>query len=212
MNKGLFISFEGPDGSGKSTQLALLKSYCQEKGYEILCTREPGGTAISEKIRELLLDYRNTEMIAEAEALLYAASRAQLVKQVIKPALEEGKIVLSDRFMDSSIAYQGFGRKLGDGVRLINEFAVQGLQPDLTFFLDLDPKEGKNRVLALGKPDRIEGEAMNFHYAVYEGYKELCKHYAFRYVRIDASLPKEEIANIIQEKVDSYVAKRSQTK
>ncbi|MBR0114039.1 MAG: dTMP kinase, partial [Firmicutes bacterium] len=110
MKRGIFISFEGPDGSGKSTQIRLLTEYCKEKGLEAVTVREPGGTAISEKIREIILDKKNSEMSPVAEALLYAASRAQLVEQIIRPALEEGKMVLSDRFMDSSIAYQGYGR------------------------------------------------------------------------------------------------------
>lgn len=207
--KGIFISFEGPDGSGKTTQIQLLAEYCKEKGLKTIATREPGGTPISEKIREIILDNRNKEMAPAAEALLYAASRAQLVDQVIKPALEEGTIVLSDRFMDSSIAYQGYGRGLGDGVRTINEFAIQSLQPDLTFFMNVDPAVGKKRVLAEGAPDRMESEAMTFHRAVYNGYVELSKIYKDRYVVIDGTKSIEEIAAIIRGCVEKYVAERA---
>lgn len=207
--KGIFISFEGPDGSGKTTQIQLLADYCKEKGLKTIATREPGGTPISEKIREIILDNRNKEMAPAAEALLYAASRAQLVDQVIKPALEEGTIVLSDRFMDSSIAYQGYGRGLGDGVRTINEFAIQSLQPDLTFFMNVDPAIGKKRVLAEGAPDRMESEAMTFHRAVYNGYVELSKIYKDRYVVIDGTKSIEEIAAIIRGCVEKYVAERA---
>ncbi|MCF0151059.1 MAG: dTMP kinase [Firmicutes bacterium] len=207
--KGLFISFEGPDGSGKTTQIRLLTEHCTQKGLKVLSTREPGGTPISEKIREIILDNRNKEMAPAAEALLYAASRAQLVDQVIKPALQEGTIVLSDRFMDSSIAYQGYGRGLGDGVRVINEFAIQDLQPDLTFFLNVDPAVGKKRVLAEGAPDRMESEAMTFHNKVYQGYLELSRIYQDRYVVIDAARSIEEIAELIRTRVDAYVAERA---
>ena len=209
MKRGIFISFEGPDGSGKTTQIQLLADYCKEKGLKTIATREPGGTPISEKIREIILDNRNKEMAPAAEALLYAASRAQLVDQVIKPALEEGTIVLSDRFMDSSIAYQGYGRGLGDGVRTINEFAIQSLQPDLTFFMNVDPAIGKKRVLAEGAPDRMESEAMTFHRAVYNGYVELSKIYKDRYVVIDGTKSIEEIAAIIRGCVEKYVAERA---
>ncbi|MBQ1384688.1 MAG: dTMP kinase [Firmicutes bacterium] len=209
MKRGIFISFEGPDGSGKSTQIRLLTEYCREKGLEAVTVREPGGTAISEKIREIILDKKNSEMSPVAEALLYAASRAQLVEQIIRPALEEGKMVLSDRFMDSSIAYQGYGRGLGDGVRIINEFAVRDLQPDLTFFLDLDPVKGKQRVLKEGEPDRLESEAMTVHRAVYEGYKKLSLIYPQRFVTVDADRPVGEIASDIREAFDRYVLERA---
>jgi len=209
LKRGIFISFEGPDGSGKSTQIRLLTEYCREKGLEAVTVREPGGTAISEKIRDIILDKKNSEMSPVAEALLYAASRAQLVEQIIRPALEEGKMVLSDRFMDSSIAYQCYGRGLGDGVRIINEFAVRDLQPDLTFFLDLDPVKGKQRVLKEGEPDRLESEAMTFHRAVYEGYKKLSLIYPQRFVTVDADRPIGDIASDIREAFDRYVLERA---
>jgi dTMP kinase len=148
-------------------------------------------------------------MSARAEALLYAASRAQLTAEVIEPALKAGSMVLSDRFMDSSIAYQGFGRGLGEGVRLINEFAVGELQPDLTFLLDLSPEKGRARLLKDGEPDRLESEAMSFHRAVYEGYLELSRIYADRYVVVDADRPVEDIAEDIRKAIDSHVLKRA---
>lgn len=148
MNRGLFISFEGPDGSGKSTQIEYLKTYFRERRIDCVFTREPGGTEIGEKLREVILDKSNNEMCDMTETLLYAASRAQHVCQLIGPALKEGKIVVCDRFMDSSIAYQGYGRQLGDKVRVINEYAVMGIIPDLTFLLEIDPKVGKGRIRA----------------------------------------------------------------
>lgn len=188
MSKGLFISFEGPDGSGKSTQAALLHEWLCSRGVDHIYTREPGGTSISEKIRTLILDPSNSEMDARAEALLYAASRAQLVHQVIAPALESGQTVICDRYIDSSVAYQGYARGLGDGIRVINEFAAGGLFPDITFFLDIDPEVGIRRAAAAkGGADRMEQEALQFHLAVYKGYKELCRLYPERFIRIDAS-------------------------
>ena len=161
MKKGLFISFEGPDGAGKSTQLAMLAEYCRSKGLDITVTREPGGTSISEKIRCIILDPENSEMSASCEALLYAASRAQLIDQLIRPAVEEGRIVLCDRFVDSSIAYQAYARGLGEGVRLINRFAIKGTMPDCTFFLDIDPEKGRERNVDAGKKDRMEQEELS---------------------------------------------------
>ncbi len=209
MKRGIFISFEGPDGCGKSTQIGLLEEYLREQGLDVVRVREPGGTPISEKIREIILDKKNSEMSARTEALLYAASRAQLTAEVIEPALKAGSMVLSDRFMDSSIAYQGFGRGLGEGVRLINEFAVGELQPDLTFLLDLSPEKGRARLLKDGEPDRLESEAMSFHRAVYEGYLELSRIYADRFVVVDADRPVEDIAEDIRKAIDSHVLKRA---
>ena len=204
--KGIFITFEGPDGSGKTTQIRLLADYCRDLGYEVVLTREPGGTPISEAIRELLLDPAHKEMDGVTEALLYAASRAQHVAEKIRPALEKGCIVLCDRFMDSSIAYQGYARGLGDDVRVINEFAVQGTQPDITFFLDLSAAEGKRRVASARSLDRLEQEDLSFHNAVYEGYLQLKERYASRYVTVDASQSIERIAEEIRKRFDEYAA------
>lgn len=197
MSKGLFITFEGPDGSGKSTQIQYIKEYFEAKQIPCLFTREPGGTMIGEKLRSIILDKENAEMSDMTEALLYAASRAQHVEELIKPALEEGKIVVCDRFIDSSIAYQGYGRKLGDVVRTINEYAVCGCMPDVTFLMELDPGIGKSRICE-DVQDRLELEKIEFHNRVYDGYKEVADHYEERFVCINAAREKEEIrADII---------------
>jgi len=205
MSKALFISFEGPDGSGKTTQIKILAEYLQSKGFDVVLTREPGGTPISEKIRSLVLDPENTDMDSLTEAFLYAAQRAQHVAQLIKPALADGKVVLCDRFMDSSIAYQGYARGLGDCVRYINEIAVDNCQPDITFFMNLSAEEGIARASSREKLDRLEQEALDFHQKVYEGYLELSRIYKDRYIVIDASrsieVITEELKNIINEKL-----------
>lgn len=174
MSKGLLITLEGPDGSGKTTQIALLKEYLTAKGYKILNTREPGGTQISEKIRDIILDNDNKNMSYMCEALLYAASRAQLVEEVIKPALNEGTIVICDRFVESSIVYQGIGRGLGkDRVRMINEAAVDGLKPDVTFMLTIPYDEGLRRKENQRTLDRLENSGDEFHKKVFMAYAEL---------------------------------------
>ena len=206
--KGIFITFEGPDGSGKTTQIKLLAEYLRERGMKVLTTREPGGTKISEDIRAIILDPANTEMDGMTEALLYAAARAQHVAQLIKPALEEGCAVLSDRFMDSSIAYQGYARRLGDSIRVINEYAVAGTQPDLIFFMDLDPEVGLKRACRRKALDRLEKESLDFHRAVYEGYLELAKIYADRYAVIDASRSADEVFEEIKARTEEYLGKR----
>ena len=185
MSKGLFISIEGPDGSGKSTQIENIKQFFCDKGIDIVFTREPGGTAIGERIREIILDKNCSEMDYMTEAMLYAAARSQHVAQVIRPSLEEGKIVICDRFVDSSIAYQGYGRKLGDAVAIINDFAIGKCLPDVTFLMKLDPRIGRRRIDA-DKQDRLEREQDDFHIAVFEGYLELEKKYKDRIVGIDA--------------------------
>ena len=204
MRKGLFISIEGPDGSGKSTQISLLRKYFEERGTDVVLTREPGGTPISEKIREIILDKNNKEMDAMTEALLYASSRAQHVAEVIKPALEAGKIVLCARFIDSSIAYQGYGRGLGDCVRVINEYAVRGCMPDVTFLLEMDPKIGKERISA-DDQDRLEQEKLEFHKKVFDGYMEIEKKFD-RIIGIDAARSIEEISADIIKHIEAVMA------
>ena len=201
MDRGLFITFEGPDGSGKTTQIERLKTFIQNKGYDAILTREPGGTIISEKIRELVLDKSHMEMDYMTEALLYAAARAQHVTQVIKPALDAGRTVICDRFMDSSIVYQGYGRKLGDCVRIINEYAVRGCFPDITFLLKVDPEIGKNRIKA-DDQDRLELEKLDYHRAVFHAYEELEKMYPERIIGIDAGRSIDEISKEIQKHID----------
>lgn len=199
MDKGIFITIEGPDGAGKSTQIPHIKSFLEKKGYQVLLTREPGGTIIGEKIRQLLLDKNHREMSPIAEALLYAASRAQHVDQVIAPALKAGKVVLCDRFVDSSIAYQGRGRQLGlEPIIKVNEFATSKLEPDLTIFLDIDPEEGLDRAKIKGEVDRLEGEKLDFHKRVYGGYIELVKMYPNRIKLIKANRPVDEVSREIE--------------
>ena len=204
MSKGLFISIEGPDGSGKSTQIENIKQFFCDKGIDIVFTREPGGTAIGERIREIILDKNCSEMDYMTEAMLYAAARSQHVAQVIRPSLEEGKIVICDRFVDSSIAYQGYGRKLGDAVAIINDFAIGKCLPDVSFLMKLDPRIGRRRIDA-DKQDRLEREQDDFHIAVFEGYLELEKKYKDRIVGIDASRSIEEIKVDIYKKLEELL-------
>lgn len=204
MTRGLFISIEGPDGSGKSTQIKKITEYLNKKGYETVLTREPGGTVISEKIRSVILDKAHSEMAYMTEALLYAASRAQHVEEVIKPALAEGKIVICDRFVDSSIAYQGCGRKLGEAVEIINRFAVDGCMPDITFLFKLPPSEGKKRIKE-DEQDRIEKEELDFHNRVFEGYLELEKRFPERIRGIDATKTIEEVSAQILKCIESVL-------
>ncbi len=184
--RGWFITIEGPDGSGKSTQIDNIRDFFESRGYETLLTREPGGNAISERIRELLLDRANAEMTPLTETLLYAAARAQLVEQVIKPALSAGKVVICDRFVDSSLAYQGYGRGLGECVAVINDYAVNGCMPDITFLLKLDPERGRARINEADM-DRIEAESITFHNRVYHGYQELERRFPERIKGLDAT-------------------------
>ena len=206
MSKGYFMTFEGGDGSGKSTPIGILRDRLTEQGYEVILTREPGGTAISEKIRDIILDPGNSEMDDMTEAMLYAAARAQLVRQLIKPALEEGKVVICDRFVDSSIAYQAFGRGLGDAVGVINTYAVDDCMPDLTILLRLDPQTGNDRI-AGREHDRIEQASDAFHRKVYEGYLKLEEMYPERILGIDASGTIGEIAGEISRRVSEMMAR-----
>ncbi len=200
---GKFISFEGGDGSGKSTQINLLKDYLEGLGYEVVLSREPGGTKIGEKIREVILDVNNEEMTGETEALLYAASRAQHVGELIRPSLEAGKVVIVDRYIDSSIVYQGIARALGvDEVRDINEFGTKKLLPDITFYLDLKAEDGIGRKKEQAKLDRLEKEHISFHNTVRDGYISLSSQSPDRIEVVDASKSIEDIHKIIKEKVN----------
>ncbi|MGN0394608.1 MAG: dTMP kinase [Coprococcus sp.] len=200
--KGIFITMEGPDGSGKSTQINMLKAYLNDKGYDVLITRDPGGNNISEAIRQIILNKDFTEMGYMTELLLYASARAQLVKENIKPALEAGKAVIADRFVDSSAVYQGIGRGLGiDTVYKVNEYALQGIMPDMTFLMDIDAETGIARKKNQAELDRMENETMEFHKKVVEGYRLLADEYPDRIVKVDASLPISDIHDIIIEYV-----------
>ena len=200
MREGYFISFEGGDGSGKSTQIQILREFLEERGYDVILTREPGGTPISEKIRSIILDKANSEMDDMTEALLYAAARAQLVSQIIRPALEEGKVVICDRFVDSSMAYLAYARGLGDSVKTINAFAVGDCMPDLTILLKVNPQVGSSRI-GNRERDRIELASSDFHKKVYEGYLQLEKLYPERIVGIYAADTIENISGIISERI-----------
>ena len=192
--QGLFISMEGPDGAGKSTQIELLRGYLADKGYEIVITREPGGTVISEAIRQLILNREYVEMCPNTELLLYAAARAQLVNEVIRPALEAGKAVICDRFVESSVVYQGIARGMGiDTVYAVNEYALEGLRPQLTILLDLDAEEGLRRKKNQAELDRMEAAGLEFHRKVAEGYRMLAEREKERIMKISATLPEEDI-------------------
>lgn len=192
--QGLFISMEGPDGAGKSTQIELLRGYLADKGYEIVITREPGGTVISEAIRQLILNREYAEMCSNTELLLYAAARAQLVNEVIRPALEAGKAVICDRFVESSVVYQGIARGMGiDTVYAVNDYALEGLRPQLTILLDLDAEEGLRRKKNQAELDRMEAAGLEFHQKVAEGYRMLAEREKERIMKISATLPEEDI-------------------
>lgn len=195
--RGLLISFEGSEGSGKTTQIALLTERFEKLGYEVIVTREPGGTEIGEEVRHLLKHGTAGDgMFPETELLLFAASRAQLVREVILPALEEGKIILCDRYLDSTTVYQGVARQLSeDPVTYINEFAVGKLMPDLTIVLDVPAEIGLDRIKhrATGIPDRMERENIEFYEAVREGYLLLVKSLPKRFSVFDGTEKKEKI-------------------
>lgn len=199
-SKGLFISFEGPEGSGKSTQIKRLIEWLASQGYETLLTREPGGTPAGEKIRDLLQhDEAGEGMSAASETLLFEASRAELVDKVIRPALARGIVVISDRFADSTTAYQGYGRGF-DPSRLIelHEFALEGTWPDLTILLDIDADAGLSRITERkGGPDRMERESLAFHTRVVAGYRRMAMQWPDRIVSIDASQSPDTVAQVV---------------
>jgi dTMP kinase len=195
LGKGLFITFEGPEGAGKTTQITLLEEYLGQKGVECIAVREPGGTPIGDRVRQILLSPEFSEMRPRTEILLYAASRAQLVEQVIRPALDQGKVVLCDRYVDSSIAYQGYGAQWElQEVIQINRWATGGLKPDRTYLLDLPIDISQSRMKNRGgKKDRMELKEKLFHERVREGFLALLKSDPERYRKLDARLSKEEI-------------------
>ena len=200
--EGLFITFEGLDGCGKTTQIKLLKDYLEEQGRKVVLTREPGGTKISEDIRDIILDVKNKEMSYNCEMLLYAAARAQLVKEVIKPSLMQGAVVLCDRFVDSSYVYQGIARGLGiEKVDKINQIAMDDVIPDITLFFDITPQISLQRRMKVSMADRIEEEKLEFHQKVYEGYKYLASRYSDRIKTIDANCEIEDVRRQVLEKV-----------
>ncbi|OPJ55040.1 dTMP kinase [Alkalithermobacter paradoxus] len=206
--KGLFITIEGPDACGKSTQINLLKEYFQNKGYDVVITREPGGTKISEKIRNLILDKENKTMSYKTEALLYAASRSQHVDELIRPSLSNGKIVICDRFVDSSLVYQGIARSLGiENVYNLNLFAMEEVIPDITIFFEIDECEVKRRKNNRRNLDRLESEKDEFHKMVYNGYKTLKGMYPERIKTIDANGTIQQVHQRIIKLVEKVMEK-----
>lgn len=192
--KGMFITVEGPDGSGKTTQLQLLVQSLTEQGYEVVVTREPGGTKVGNSIREILLSPEHDEMTPRVEMMLYAASRAQNIDQVIRPALHRGAVVVCDRFVDASIAYQGYGLQYDlSQILSLNDWATAGIKPDLTFLFDLTPDQASHRMKDRGQLDRIESRDESFHQRVYEGFQILLEQHPERMVRIDANASIETI-------------------
>jgi len=198
--RGLFVTLEGPEGSGKSTQLPLLVRWLEQRGYGVLHTREPGGTPISERIRDLLHDPAHTEMTARAEILLYSAARAQHVEERIRPALEQGRIVLCDRFFDSTYAYQGYGRGLDlEALHTITRFATGGLVPDVTLYLDLEPEVGLGRRRqGGGEMNRLDREALDFHRRVRLGYLKLAAAEPDRWITLDGAGTIQEVQETIR--------------
>ncbi len=201
LKKGLFITFEGSEGSGKSTQIKLLAQYLTQRCFKILVLREPGSTKLSEDIRNVLLDKKNHFICEKAEVLLYWAARAQLVKEKIIPALEEKKVILCDRFQDSTLVYQGYGLGLDKKmISLFGGFVTNGIIPDLTFLLDISVEEGLQR--AGGSKDRIQGRSLTYHRKVRNGYRALAKQYPKRIKMIEAKdirKTQEEIRDLFEE-------------
>lgn len=210
--KGIFVTFEGSDGSGKTSVLRAVDKQLQDTHKtNYILTREPGGSKISEAIRDIILDPKNTEMNPRTEALLYAASRSQHVSETIVPALEAGKVVLCDRFVDSSLVYQGVGRNLGiDPVAMINNFATQGLEPDLTFYFDISPEEGIARIQKHRKNqiDRMDVQDINFYHDVARAYDDLARDNAERYVKIDASQPLQKVIENVMDELRARFGER----
>ncbi|KAF0227205.1 MAG: dTMP kinase [Erysipelotrichaceae bacterium] len=205
MKKGLFITFEGPDGSGKTTVSSYVVQQLLGLGYDIIHTREPGGVDIAEQIRHVILDPQNTKMDVKTEVLLYAASRRQHLIEKILPALEEGKIVICDRFVDSSLAYQGVGRGVGfEEVYMINRFAIDDYMPDMTVYLDLSAQAGLDRIAGRKFLDRLDQEKINFHELVVEGYQEVKRRFSDRIFVVNAD---QEIETVQKEAYEAVLKK-----
>ncbi|WP_394239437.1 dTMP kinase [Niallia oryzisoli] len=208
MKKGVFITIEGPEGAGKTTIIEMLMEKLKTEGYPVLSTREPGGIEIAEKIRNVILDKENKAMDARTEALLYAAARRQHLVEKVLPAIENGYIVICDRFIDSSLAYQGHARGLGiDEVYAINQFAIEKLMPDATFYFDVDPEMGLERINRdKGREiNRLDLEGFEFHHKVREGYRLLCARYPNRIVEIDASQSVETVFENVAREIERII-------
>lgn len=209
MTKGIFITIEGPEGAGKTTILRMLAEKLQIDGVKVLQTREPGGIEIAEQIRKVILDKGNTAMDPRTEALLYAAARRQHLVEKVKPALEGGYVVICDRFIDSSLAYQGYARKLGmDEVYGINSFAIEGMMPQMTLYFDIDPVLGLERIKKSDEREinRLDLETLRFHQDVREGYHLLLKRFPERIVLLNAALPINTVFKEAYEKVKELLS------
>ena len=206
----MFITLEGPEGSGKSSQLPDLAEFLRGQGWDVLTTREPGGTPIGDQIRQILMRLDNQELHPRTEILLFLASRAQLVEQVIKPALREGKLVLCDRFGDSTLAYQGYGHGLNlDTLRTMLDFATDKLKPDLTLLLDVDVEIGLQRKRKEDEWNRLDAYELAFHQRVREGYHELCRQEPERWRVIDAMQPKEAVQIALRQAVMQFLQEKT---
>lgn len=202
----MFITFEGPDGSGKTTQIGPLRDYLEDHGYSVLITREPGGTVIGDQVRQVLGDLRNTGMHPRTETLLFQAARAQLVEEVIKPHLQNGYIVLCDRYADSTVAYQGYGHQNDlDQIKTLIHYATGGLKPDLTLLFDMDVEEGLKRKAQGAEWNRLDAYSLEFHQRVRSGYLRLAAAEPERWVIIEAGQSSEIIQSIIREIVHRHL-------
>lgn len=210
MKRGIFITMEGPEGAGKTTITQMLGKALQQEGYQVLLTREPGGVPISEQIREVILNKDNTAMDPRTEALLYAAARRQHLVEVVMPELERGGIVLCDRFIDSSLAYQGYARGLDiEEVYNINKFAIGDMMPDATLFFDIDPEEGLRRIQSNGEREvnRLDLEALDFHKKVCEGYQFIINRWKDRFIIVDAGRTIDEVLEETKTSLLAFLAK-----
>lgn len=207
--KGMLISFEGSEGSGKTTQVSRMATFCEDAGYDVIVTREPGGTEIGEEIRHLLMHASSgNKMHPETELLLFAASRAQLVREVILPSLQKGNIILCDRFLDSTTVYQGVGRQISrEPVHIINTFAVGNIMPDITIVVDVPAEIGLERIRhrVTDLPDRMEQENIEFYRKVREGYLLLAQAMPERFIVVDGIKPRGELADELWEKLKEYL-------
>lgn len=204
----MFITLEGPEGSGKTSHIPYLVEYLREKGYIVFPTREPGGTSIGEQIREVIHDMKNVEMHARTETLLYQAARAQIVEQVIRPRLADGEIVISDRYYDSTIAYQGYGHQQDlEQVRSLVKYATGGLVPDLTVLLDVDVEEGLRRKKKDDEWNRMDAYTVEFHQRVRKGYHEMVQAEPGRWAMIDAGNDWQTVQNNLREKIMEFIGK-----
>lgn len=211
--KGHFLTFEGGEGAGKTTVIELLKHKLMEAGYDVLVTREPGGISISEQIRHIILNPAHTEMEKRTEALLYAAARRQHLVQKVIPALEAGKVVLCDRFIDSSLAYQGYARDIGmDEVYAINQFAIGDCMPSLTLFFDIVPEKGLNRINLNEnrEKNRLDLEELAFHHKVYDGYQLLLDQFPNRIKRIEADQAVDEVLDTAYQHIISHLSREDE--